>query len=682
MAKERKILRSVKLEGTNSDEEGDFLYYDVYEPIIGVHDIFNSRLSIKEQKWISPIFPDFDNLTKAENAEIYKREIRRIKNGVYFWNNGELNYVTGVHYAGMVHWKLKESESYYFKYSRTQRDIFYFMDLCVNDPKCVGGLVFSLKRLGKSEIMQLEMWVDALLSEHGKYTFQGLSNDEAELNFGKTHYANEHLHETLPVTMWNETAKVLKGKKDENRVVFSRLTTKESIVWKSVDGKSSTDNIEFAVKPTNLSGIQGSKLKRAALDEFASIKKVKDMTLSNWHSKAHAQCTQDSGSTVVGKMWLIATAENLESESLEEAQQLWDDSAPNSKDKNGFTPSGLKRMFIPFYLGGRGIEFMDEYGNPRIDKAIEFWENKMEGLSDRGKLLYSHQNPKTIDHVFSMERSGGLEADVIEMFKHLRKKIALTPQPKYKINRVNGELIIEKAEKREYEGQFTFEMFEDVEEHHIYRVGVDATSTAKNSTNKKDNGEESGKEKSKFALVVRKLTGDNQYVDVANYFIRPEKRYLSEKIALWICMRYNKYGNCRAYPERNASAGSTLTDLFEAEGQQRILIRQLKHHNTDKLLETKSSAYGIYIDGNNKDYRTSAMNKFYRLHGHKTRSVRLIDNLLLYGHKNSDLADADGVCVLSCGNFDPEKAIKIKKEIAPKRKRLEWVNGKMTEVWK
>lgn len=659
----RKKLYSIKLEGTNSDGEDDFLYYDVYEPIEGVHDTLNDKnLPKNQQKFERPTFPIFENCSKYENEEIYKREIRRIKHGVYFYNNGKLTYITGVHYAGLVHWKLMESKTDYFIYTRAQRDIFYFMDLCVNDPKCVGGIIFSLKRLGKSEIMQLEMFVDALLSEKGRYTFQGLNFVEAKKNFAKTFYANKHLHESLPVTKFDETKKSIKNRERDNLIVFSREELTNGIIWTAVDTKTSTDNIDFGVKPTNLSGIQGQKLKRASLDEFASLEKEGEMTLENWHSKAYAQTTEDSGSVVVGKIWLIATAENINSSSLAEAQQIWNDSAPNKIDLNGFTPSGLKRMFIPFYLGGRGEAFLDEFGEPRIDVAIKHWENKMAGLSDSGKMLYSHQNPRTIEHVFNIDKEGGLELDVIEILKHRKKELLTTPQFKHIIKRINGEIIVDPADPKEYDGQFTFEMFEPPLEHHKYRIGVDATSTAKNSTNKNEAGKEIGKEKSKFALVVHKITGDNQYVDVANYFVRPEKRHLVEKAALWLCMYYNKFGGARAYPERNASAGSTLTDLFEGEGQQKILLRQLRSHNTDKLIEKSGDAYGIYIDGNNKDYRTSVMNKYLRLYGHKINSLRIIENLLIYGTDNSDLADAYGVGNLACGNFEPDKQVKVIKE--------------------
>ena len=169
------VLRTVKLEGTNSDDKDDYLRYTVYKPKQGVHDILNEGVPKKQQKWERPMFPDFSTLTKQECVDIYKREIRRIKYGVYFWNNGELTYVNGTHYLALVHWKLKESDTDYFIYTRTQRDIFYFMELCVMDTKCTGGIIFSLKRLGKSEAMQIEMFRDALLSEHGRYIFQCVS---------------------------------------------------------------------------------------------------------------------------------------------------------------------------------------------------------------------------------------------------------------------------------------------------------------------------------------------------------------------------------------------------------------------------------------------------------------------------------------------------------------------------
>jgi hypothetical protein len=645
LAKTNDILREVELHGTDS------LKYIVYKPKEGIHDILNEGLKKDDQIWTRPTFPDFSKLTKAECQALYIREIRRIRFGVYCWIGGDLEYISGKHYFGLTHWLLKDSSSEYLIYTQTQRDIFYFLELCDRDIRCAGAIIFSLKRLGKSEIAQIEMYGEGLLSDSGVFVVQALNDDEAADIFGKTHYANENLHNTLPI--W----KYITSKKEEpekNLVAFKRDSTVDSITWKSADGSSGNNSsVSFMVKPTKLSGIQGKKLKRGFLDEFASLKPVKDMTLANYHAKAIAQSTEDFGSIVVGKIWLIATAENLDSEALIDAKEIWDNSAEDRKDANGYNISMMKRMFVPYYLGGRGVDFIDKFGRPKIEDAKAWYANKLASMSDTAKTLFRRQNPETIADVFEIEHKGGLEIDVIEIIKQRKRELLLQrkAQPLYDISKYNSQILLSPTSK---EGQFTLEMFEHPEEHHLYRVGIDATSTAINSTNKAANGGEKGKEKSKFAIVVHKITGDNQYVDVANLWVRPEKRHLIEKAGLWLCQYYNKYGGCRAYPERNASAGSTLTDLFEAEGEQRILIRQLKKHNTDKLMEKSTDAYGIYIDGNNKDYRTSIMNKYLRLHGHKINSIRLIDNLLAYGLENADLADAYGVGTMACGNFDAE----------------------------
>lgn len=669
----RKVLRTVILPGTSDLDingvEGDFkgLEYTVYEPIPGLHEIFNEGLVHDDQIWKRTIPPDFSKMSKKECQDYYLREIKRIEYGVYVWIGGVLEYIAGKHYGTMCHWKLKESSSDYAIYTETQRDIFYMFDLCAKDKKSAGAIIFSLKRLGKSELMQAEMYFDALLSDQGRYIVQALSHPEAKDIFSKTIYANEHLHETLPV--WTH----LYSKKEppaENLVGFRRDAAKGAIEWKSADGIEGSNEVSFSVKPTTLAGIQGKKLKRGCLDEFASLDPEGEMTLENYHSKLIAQCTEDFGSSVVGKGWLIATAENMESKSLLASRQIWDDSAEDRKDGNGYNISMMKRMFIPYYRGGRGAEFIDKFGRPKIEEAKQWYANKISSMSDRAKAIFRRQNPETIKDVFEIDFDGGLELDVIEILKERRKELVKSSvaQPFYNISKYNGDIRVIPVNSEE---TLSVQIFEMPQEHHLYRVGVDATSTAVNSTNKTASGKEKGKEKSKFGLVVHRITGDDQYTDVANIFIRPEKRHLIEKVAMYVCQYYNKYGGCRAYPERNASAGSTLTDMFEAEGCQKILIRQLKKHNTDKLQEKSGDAYGIYIDGNNKDYRTSVMNKYLRLHGHKIKSIRVIDNLLLYGLANSDLADAYGVGNMACGNFDPEQ--KEEKKPQKPKKTIEWV---------
>ena len=1025
MAKQVNILYKYNLEGT------DNLEYIVYKPQPH-HEIFNADLPKKEQKWKRQDTPNFDNLTKKECADYFKREILRIKHGVYAWINGDLIYITGKHYFALTHWKLKESTTDYLIYTKTQRNIFYFFDLCEKDSKCVGGIVFSLKRLGKaldintdiptldgwkkmsdihvgdyvfgldgektrviketsvmlnrdcyriefcdkteviadgehiwiasdakdryknvpsneynpynsiqarevttlemfntqkskqgnsnwsirnssavnyekkdlkippyilglwlgdgssydpkitnidkeiiddwtaygesiglkvvrdgeysyalssgrelktrankgrnkfktflqeynliknkhipidyltssiddriellrgimdtdgskhkdinlfevcmkkksfqeecyilitslgikarmfskhnkkfdktyyyinfstydinpfkltrkadkfrlksnrkggivnefryikniekvesvpvkcievdnesktylctksfivthnSELAQAEMFADAILSDSGVYVVQALNDDEAIDIFGKTHFANEHLHETLPVWMFKHTKA---SPPSGNLVVLNRHTTSDSIVWKSADGKSATDAINFMVKPTKLSGIQGKKLKRAFLDEFASLKPVKDMTLANWHSKAVAQCTEDFGSRVLGKLWLIATAENMTSESLADAQIIYDDSAEDRKDENGFTPSTLKRMFIPYYLGGRGEQFIDEYGNPKIEEAKKWYANKIKGLSEGAKVLFRRQNPETIDDVFAPMDNGGLEADCVEILtdhlKNLQKIRHTLPIQYVNLYMDNGELrkTQKKAESEDEQAKW-IEIIEDPRPNVTYVVGVDGTNTSKQTS-------ETVKKKSKFAIVVKKLfegVDNENYMTVANYAVIPERMEDLIKMVYYLTILYNKFDKCTVMAEGNVGIGDAIVSYFTQMGVLKLLRKQPKYFGTESK-EVKNR-YTVYADEHVNKESLRLLNIWVRRHGRNEKSTRIIKDWIKVGTTNTDFASASRVALLGCGNFDPETQ-KVKKVVVKgkRRQQLTYVGG----TWK
>jgi hypothetical protein len=541
----------------------------------------------------------------------------------------------------------------------------YLQDLIKKDEDCYGLVAYTQKRWGKSEMVPSRMLFDSLLRPKANYFLQATKDDKAKALFQRTLQAFLSLGKSLPY-------------------IYQHTYTNESIFFKQTQTiKRSSEKVVFKdgnytrieALPSKITSIQGEKICEYFLDEFASNEL---MDMEQLFQTLIAQCT-DGVKDIIGKIWMISTVENAKSKSVPFSEQLWHDSNPQEKDANGRTQSGLYRMLIPYYLSDPS--FIDEYGNPKVEESKKYFFNMLSSAADSKKLILKRQFPEKIDDIFDANKQGGLEAHVVEIYKNRLRQLQSSnaPQPMYDITYYNGEVVLNPTKK---ESEVSCEIFEHPEPHHIYRGGIDCTSTARNSTNKNAQGEEMGKEKSKFAYVIRKCTGDNQYVDVANIEFRPEKRTSIEKTAMYLSMYFNKFGGMRAYPERNASGGSSLTDLFEAHGQQRILIRQLKAHNTDKLLEKSTDAYGIYMEGHNKDLRTSKMNAFGELHGHKTNSIRLCKSWLLYGIKNSDLADADGVGIMACGNFDPEKQVKEKKVVATQKRLIyEKVNGRLEEKW-
>ncbi len=671
------VLRKIILAGTSDADiygvEGGFegLEYTIYKPT-HEHEILNEGLKKDDQVWTRPEFPDFSTLSKKECQDLYIREIKRIKHGIYVWIGGILEYITGAHYFGLVHWKLRESSSDYLIYTETQRNIFYMFDLCAKDDKCAGAIIFSMKRIGKSEMAQIEMFADAMISDTGRYVVQALNDDEAIDIFNKTHYANESLNQSLPI--WPH--KVLKvDSPNKNLVGLKRESTKDSIVWKSADGIEGNNEVSFSVKPTKLSGIQGKKIKRAFMDEFASLKPVGEMSLGNYHSKAVAQVTEDFGATVIGKEWLIATAENVKSEALADAEEIWNGSDETKKNANGFTPSKLKRMFVPYFLGGRGEQFLDKFGRPKIEEAKQFYANNLEGLSEGKKVLYRRQNPETIHDVFNIVSNGGLEEDVIEI---------LTEQKKILLNNKNE---ISKRPTLFYEknGEIEFKptpyskdrviVYEDPQPHVTYVMGLDGTGTDKETSD--------STERSDFAFTVVKAfegTDKINYTVVAEYSKQPDKVDDSYNAALYTARYFNKHGGMAngVLPETNMGGAAAIVSHFTNRNKRDLLKKTPNILGSDKGNKNK---YGLYRDEHVKKMQIILLNKFVRMYGYNIPSVELIDDLLNVGKKNTDRADSFMMAICALGNFETKEKAKVVVK-THHRPTIVIENGRSKVVWK
>jgi hypothetical protein len=648
----RKHLAEIEIPGA------DGLTYKIPHPF---EDIPNEHLPKKKQKWERPIPPDFLRMSMEEKRAYQERELTRMALGYHFYNNGELTYVTGAHYGLLTHIDLGGNQYPDFRWSHMMMS--YLQDKIVNDPDCYGLAAFTMKRWGKTVMMPSRMLIRALLTEVGNFYIQATKDDKAEDVFDIIKRAFLALQKTLPF-IYDHTY--------SNKHLHFRQT--QTILRKSEKVKFKEENlIKIEPLPSKITSIQGAKITEYFLDEFAS-QEIMDM--EQLFNTLIAQCTMGT-KDIVGKLWMVSTVENAKSKGVPFAESLWNTSNPNERDANGRTQSGLYRLLMPYYLSDPS--FINEYGMPIIEESKKYFGNMLESASETRKLILRRQFPEVTDDIFDVNRSAGLELDVVQILKKRRTE---TQIPKlFDISFYNGEVSLTPTKKY---GQLTIELFEAVQEHHQYRVGIDAASTALNSVNKDSSGNELGDKKSEFSIVVHKITGgDEQYTDVANFCVRPEKRSMAEKVALWVSMYYNKYGNCKVYPERNASAGSTLTDLFEENGQGRLMLRQLKVHNSDRIIERNSAAAGVYMDGNNTVYKTAVMNKYLRLYGHKVNSSRIIDSLLKYGMENADLADAYGVGLMACGSFDPEAPKKEKKETPRQERRyFEVINGKVTEVWR
>ena len=94
---------------------------------------------------------DVPNGLSQENAEAYTEyiieEFRRRREGIWFMNNGKPEYLTGSHYFALQ-WVKMEDSGGYMDFRTAQRDMFYFTEACIVDPRCLGELFVKSRRTG------------------------------------------------------------------------------------------------------------------------------------------------------------------------------------------------------------------------------------------------------------------------------------------------------------------------------------------------------------------------------------------------------------------------------------------------------------------------------------------------------------------------------------------------------
>lgn len=113
-----------------------------------VSQIANYELPKEKQKWKPNRIPkDFDSWADEDQIDFISRELRIRENGYWFFNNGKIEYLTGIHYFYLTYWSLPEGLPIFID---ADRDFFYFWEYCVKDPQCFGMLDVENRRGGKT----------------------------------------------------------------------------------------------------------------------------------------------------------------------------------------------------------------------------------------------------------------------------------------------------------------------------------------------------------------------------------------------------------------------------------------------------------------------------------------------------------------------------------------------------
>jgi hypothetical protein len=370
-------------------------------------DVFKRSDLESEQFWERELLPkDYKQRVKAERdikrvrkqhvdpylEEIRRKDWHRRMYGVWFWNNGELIYITGLHWLYITYWKFQGK---FMDFRIPDRDLFYVVQYCMEDPLCLGLNELTKRKNGKTA--RVGCWgyerTSRLNNHHGG--LQSKSDDDAEGAFKK---AIIHPWQKLP-DHFRPRYDLMKGEEPNELRFYPTARRGEKIHEDDNDMEEALESF-FDYMPSTESAYDGPELHTYISDEAGKTKKPVSI---KERQNVVRYCTEIDG-VIQGKHWYTTTVEPEKGEEENyEFQELTANSNPLERDDNGMTTTGLYTYFLPSY---RGMYF-DKFGYPDEEKAKAFLANKIrdyENKNDlRGLSSFKRKNPQSFKEAFSAD---------------------------------------------------------------------------------------------------------------------------------------------------------------------------------------------------------------------------------------------------------------------------------------
>lgn len=324
------------------------------------------------------------NFIDAELQEIRKREWRRRIYGVWFYNNGEPVYITGQHYMLLNYWKFQGK---WFDYREPNRDYYYVLQYCIEDPNCLGLIEVTKRKEGKT-------------ARGGLFIYEYISRTEARHGGiqSKTDGDAQEVFQKAIVTPWRKLPEFFKP-------IFDRSAgdnpTKE-LRFFNTSQKGKKKNEEDAAlesfidyKSAQPLAYDGPELHRYLSDEAG---KLVAHSIADRHDVVQF-CSEVDG-VFVGKHLYTTTVEEMEAGGSE-FRKLVNRSNRNERDENGRTKSGLYMYFLPSFK----TMFYNRYGQPDERKGRDYFMNRRKALENDTRALSSfiRKNPFTLEEAFRID---------------------------------------------------------------------------------------------------------------------------------------------------------------------------------------------------------------------------------------------------------------------------------------
>lgn len=391
----------------------------------------------EEQYWRRQEVPHGITVENKEQWEDYiKDEFRKRREGVWFYNNGEPVYLTGNHYFALQWCKMLDTGGY-MDYREAQANMFYHLEACIVDDRCLGQLFVKSRRTGFTYIVLSIMLNASTGTRNNNFGITSKSDTDAKKAFLKYRYMLLNLpFFFLPL---------IKGKLDSPKEFeFAAPLTNTRQAKKSK--KSLTDdylNNLVDYLPTKDDSYDGQAMFMYLGDEAGKWKKPNDYI----NHFGQISPTMLEGGEVVGTAFIGSTVGAM-SKGGEQFEKMYHSSDVTKRNPiTGMTASGLYSYFLP--AQDNMSSFTDKFGichqhTPKVltknikgkvikTGSIEYLMSQEEAKraeSDRALNEQYRAFPRILEHAFRDESGEGV-FNKTKLYEQIEYNKRLEEEQKY-----------------------------------------------------------------------------------------------------------------------------------------------------------------------------------------------------------------------------------------------------------
>lgn len=383
--------------------------YELSSPKMVVRDKFlNGDVKKKaDQKFTYTVIPTADqwNAMPEEEREVWEdQEWDRRDNGVWFMNNGQPTWITGVHYYFLNYYYIKGVKP---EYRDADRTFFWVWDYCVKQPKCMGLLYITRRQQGKSfrgGCIALEY---ATRTRNKHIGIQSKTEDDAQ-----------DLFKRAIVESWMKLPAYFSPKFSNTNSMDIKALRFEAAATRGRAARREGGGVFTEAGLNTWIDFESSKANAYDGDPYMGFylhdeifKKQDHNPLKRW--SIVKKIFKQQGKVIAKSFHTSSVGEEIEEDGVARAESMWRDSNPNKLLDNKETKSGLFRLFQPAYIG----YMWDEYGMDKVEESMNEFLSTRKGFEEAKEwdnlLGEKRANPFVVEEALLPEGDSGVYNNMI-----------------------------------------------------------------------------------------------------------------------------------------------------------------------------------------------------------------------------------------------------------------------------